>query len=374
MVRLEWGRSGVVASAVALAVVMGACGKAAPAADTPASVTGSNGQITIPDGSPLRSALSFDTARTVTLSDVVTATAAVESDPARTVKLFPPMAGRVVALNVHLGDPVRKGEPLVTLDSPDFTSAQADYAHALTAYRQAKNNLTRERDLAQYGIAAQRDVEQAETDFSQADGDRQRAASRLTVLGLDTSVVLKDQALVIRSPIEGRIIDLSVGSGEFHNDPTVPVMTIADLGTVWLSANVPEKDLHGIQAGDRAVAIVSAYPEDTIRGVVAMVGAVVDTATRMTKVRVTVPNPRGRLKPGMYATITFAARPRPRVVVPATSLLQVSDSDYVFVEVRPWTLERRAVVVGHLDGNRAIVRDGVSGGQRIVASQVVLLQ
>ena len=374
MVRLGWERSGVVAGAVALAVVMGACGKAAPAADTPASVTGSNGQITIPDGSPLRSALSFDTARTVTLSDVVTATAAVESDPARTVKLFPPMAGRVVALDVHLGDPVQKGEPLVTLDSPDFTSAQADYAHALTAYRQAKNNLTRERDLAQYGIAAQRDVEQAETDFSQADGDRQRAASRLTVLGLDTSVVLKDQALVIRSPIEGRVIDLSVGSGEFHNDPTVPVMTIADLGTVWLSANVPEKDLHGIQAGDRAVAIVSAYPEDTIRGVVAMVGAVVDTATRMTKVRVTVPNPRGRLKPGMYATITFAARPRPRVVVPATSLLQVSDSDYVFVEVRPWTLERRAVVVGRLDGNRAIVREGVSGGQRVVASQVVLLQ
>jgi len=374
MVRLGWERSGVVAGAFAVAVVMGACGKAAPAADTPASVTGSNGQITIPDGSPLRSALSFDTARTVTLSDVVTATAAVESDPARTVKLFPPMAGRVVALDVHLGDPVQKGEPLVTLDSPDFTSAQADYAHALTAYRQAKNNLTRERDLAQYGIAAQRDVEQAETDFSQADGDRQRAASRLTVLGLDTSVVLKDQALVIRSPIEGRVIDLSVGSGEFHNDPTVPVMTIADLGTVWLSANVPEKDLHGIQAGDRAVAIVSAYPEDTIRGVVAMVGAVVDTATRMTKVRVTVPNPRGRLKPGMYATITFAARPRPRVVVPATSLLQVSDSDYVFVEVRPWTLERRAVVVGRLDGNRAIVREGVSGGQRVVASQVVLLQ
>lgn len=351
-----------------------ACRKAAPAADAPASVTGSNGQITIPDGSPLRSALSFDTARTVTLSDVVTATAAVESDPSRTVKLFPPMAGRVVTLNVHLGDPVHKGEPLVTLESPDFTAAQADYAHALAAYRQAKSNLTRERDLAQYGIAAQRDVEQAETDFSQADGDRERAAARLSVLGLDTSVVLRDQALVIRSPIEGRIIDLTVGAGEFHNDPTVPVMTIADLGTVWLSANVPEKDLHGIQAGDRAVAVVSAYPEDTIRGVVAMVGAVVDTATRMTKVRVSVPNHAGRLKPGMYATITFAARPRPRVVVPATSLLQVSDSDYVFVEVGPWILERRAVLIGHLDGDHAIVREGITGGQRVVARQVVLLQ
>ena len=378
MVRLESKaarkRAGLVAGVVVLAVALGGCRKAAPAADVPASVTGSNGQITIPDGSPLRSALSFDTARTVTLSDVVTATAAVESDPSRTVKLFPPMAGRVVALGVRLGDPVHKGEVLVTLDSPDFTAAQADYAHALAAYRQARSNLARERDLAQYGIAAQRDVEQAETDFSQADGDRARAAARLSVLGIDTSVVLHDQALVIRSPIEGRIIDLSVGAGEYHNDPTVPVMTIADLGTVWLSANVPEKDLHGIRSGDRATAVVSAYPEDTIRGVVAMVGAVVDTATRMTKVRVSVPNRGGLLKPGMYATITFAAQPRARVVVPATSLLQVSDSDYVFVEVRPWTLERRPVVIGRLDGDRAIVREGVSSGQRVVARQVVLLQ
>ena len=123
-------------------------------------------------------------------------------------------------------------------------------------------------------------------------------------------------------------------------------MTIADLGTVWLSANVPEKDLHGIQAGDRAVAIVSAYPEDTHPGRRGHGGRRRrhrDADDQSARDR---PNPRGRLKPGMYATITFAARPRPRVVVPATSLLQVSDSDYVFVEVRPWTLERRAVVRG----------------------------
>jgi cobalt-zinc-cadmium efflux system membrane fusion protein len=104
MVRLERTSASLVAGVVVVVVVaLGGCRKAAPAASVPASVIGSNGQITIPDGSPLRSALSFDTARTVTLSDIVTATAAVESDPARTVKLFPPMAGRVVALNVRLG-------------------------------------------------------------------------------------------------------------------------------------------------------------------------------------------------------------------------------------------------------------------------------
>jgi cobalt-zinc-cadmium efflux system membrane fusion protein len=362
----------LVASGVALAVCVG-CRRASPPAEVPAMVTGSNGQVTIPEGSPLRATLSFDTARTVPVSDVVTATASVEPDPARTVKLFPPLAGRVVALHVQLGDQVRRGDPLITLDAPDFTSAQADLAHAATAYRQAKNNLDREHDLAKYGIAAQRDVEQAETDFSQADGDFHRAVSHLTLLGIDTSTALKDQALVIRSPVAGRVTDLSVGVGEFHNDPTVPVMTVADLATVWLTANVSEKDVHVVRVGDRAVAVFSAYPNDTIRGVVAKVGDVVDTATRMTKVRVTLANPGGRLKPGMYATVTFSGRPVPTVVVPSTSLLQVRDSNFVFVETGPWTFERRPVDIGRLVGGRTIVRDGLSGGQRVVSHQVVLL-
>jgi membrane fusion protein, heavy metal efflux system len=364
----------LVVASVTTVAALDACRQDAPAADSPAKVTQANGTVVIPEHSPLRSSLLFDTSRTTQVSDVVLATAGVESDPARTVKLFPPMAGRVVAIHVRLGDAVRKGQPLVTLDSPDFTSAQADYSHALIAYRQAKNNLARQQDLAKYGIAAQRDVEQAETDYSQADGDQRRAASRLTLLGIDSAQALRDQALIIRSPIAGRVTDLSVGVGEFHNDPTVAVMTVADLATVWLTANVPEKDLHGITVGDRAAAVLSAYPTDTVRGTVSAVGAVVDTGTRMTKVRVTLANPGERFKPGMYAIVTFSGRPKPTVVVPATSLLQVRDSSYVFVETVPWTLERRPVVIGPLQNGRAVVRAGLSGGQRIVAREVVLLQ
>jgi cobalt-zinc-cadmium efflux system membrane fusion protein len=354
-------------------VALGACRKSTPATETPAMIQ-SSGQVTIPEGSPLRGTLSFDTARSVPVSDIVTASATVESDPARTVRVFPPMAGRVIALHVQPGDQVRAGDPLITLDSPDFTSAQADLSHAITAYRQAKNSLARQRDLATYGIAAERDVEQAETDFSQAQGDLHRAAARLQLLGIDTAAAMKDQALIIHSPISGRVTDLSVGVGEFHNDPTVPVMTVADLATVWLTADVSEKDIHVVRVGDRAAAVFGAYPNDTVHGVVAKVGAVVDTATRMTKVRVVLVNSGDRLKPGMYAVVTFSGRPVPRVVVPATSLLQVRDSNFVFVETKPWTLERRPVVLGRLFGGLAIVRDGLSSGQRVVSHQVVLLQ
>jgi membrane fusion protein, heavy metal efflux system len=362
------------AAALTAVLLSVACRGRSSADAAPAMVTGSNGQVTIPEGSPLRSSLLFDTAQTVALSDVITATASVETVPELTVRVFPPMAGRVVALHAQLGDEVRRGDPLITLDSPDFTSAQADLAHAVTAYRQAKNNLAREHDLATYGIAAQRDVEQAETDFSQADGDLHRAVAHLTLLGIDTTTALTDQALVMRSPITGRVTDLSVGVGEFHNDPTVPVMTIADLATVWLTANVSEKDVHVVHVGDRAAAVLAAYPNDTVHGVVAQVGAIVDTATRMTKVRITLRNPGERFKPGMYATITFSGRPVPTVVVPATSLLQVRDSNFVYVETKPWTLERRAVVLGQLVNGRAVVREGLVSGQRVVSHQVVLLQ
>jgi cobalt-zinc-cadmium efflux system membrane fusion protein len=354
-------------------VVFAACGRSSEPPES-RTLLARGDTVQIPEGSPLRSGLVFDTVRSSMRSDVVLATAAVESDPAHTVRVFPPLAGRVLALHVALGDPVRVGQPLVTLDSPDFTSAQADYDHALVAFRQASNNLARERDLAQYGIAAQRDVEQAQTDYSQAQGDLRRAAAHLTLLGIDTATALKDQALVIRSPIAGRVTDLSVGVGEFHNDPTVSVMTVADIDTVYLAANVPEKDVHAVRVGEQASAVLAAYPRDTVRGAVTMVSDLVDTATRMTTARVRVPNPGGRLKPGMYGSIAFATRPQPAVVVPATSLLQVGDSVYVFVETRPWTLERRPVIVGIVDSGSAVVRQGLTRGQRIVASQVVLLQ
>jgi membrane fusion protein, heavy metal efflux system len=371
--RLSWPRG---AWLVLTATALGACSrKPAPAALADAATANAEpGVMTILEGSPLRERLAFDTARTSVRSEAVTVTASVEPDPVRTIRVLPPFTGRVLSVHVRLGDAVAAGDSLVTLSSPDFTSAQADYSHALIAFRQASHELARERDLAQYGIAATRDLEQAETDFSQADGDLRRATAHLTLLGIDTSNALSDQALVVRAPIAGHVTDLSVGVGEIRNDPTVPLMTISDLSSVYLTANVPEKDVGSVQVGERAAAVVSAYPDDTLHGLVSMVGAVVDTLTRMTKARVRMPNPGIRLKPGMYGSITFAAHPHTAVVVPATALLQVGDSTYVFVETRPWTLERRAVLVGSVDGSSAVIRQGLSGGERIVAREVVLLQ
>ena len=358
---------------VLLTLVMG-CGGRGDRAAPPTIVDQGAGQFTIPETSPLRTTLAFDTARTVSRGERLELTASVESDPARTVRLLPPFTGRVISVLVHAGDAVARGATVITMDSPDFTSAQADYVHALTAYHQASNNLDRERDLAKYGIAAQRDVDQAATDFAQAQGDLRRAASRLSLVGIDTAAARLDEALVVRSPVAGRVTDLSAGVGELRNDPTIPLMTIADLSVLYLTVNVPEEDIHGVEPGERASAVVSAYPLDTIYGTVSTVTDVVDTATRVLKARIRVANPGNRLKPGMFARVTVVGRPGPAVVVPATALLRVRDSTYVFVETTPWILQRRAVTPGEVDNGLVVVHGGIQAGERLVARQVVLLQ
>ena len=169
--------------ALRVASPWGACSgktKIAAGADT-TTVADEPGVVTILEGSPLRGRLAFDAARTSVRSEAVTVTASVEPDPVLTVHVLPTFTGRVLAVYVHHGDAVARGDSLVSISPPDFTSAQADYAHAVIAYHQASNNLACECDLAQYGVAATRDLEQAQTELSRADGDLRRAVAHLGI-------------------------------------------------------------------------------------------------------------------------------------------------------------------------------------------------
>jgi cobalt-zinc-cadmium efflux system membrane fusion protein len=331
-------------------------------------------KVSIPEGSPLRLRLVVDSVRTQLVRSRLTTAATVEADPSRLVRILLPMAGRVLSLRVRLGDVVARDQPLLTLDSPDFTAAFGDYAHTRSAFAQADNSLKRQRDLAVAGIAAKRDVDQAETDYTLAKGELQRARARLTSLGVNPDAATRQPSLVVRSPIRGKVIELSVGEGEFHNDATIPLMSVADLNTVWLTASVQERDIRHVARGQFVTAVVTAYPGDTVRGRVLAVGDLLDPDTRSAKVRVALPNNAGRLKPGMFGTVVFEGTPERAVTVPATAVLQLGDTSFVYVETKPWAFERRAILLGEPFGSRVVVTAGLQGGQRIVARQAVLLQ
>jgi cobalt-zinc-cadmium efflux system membrane fusion protein len=338
----------------------------------PVEVVHEGDRLVVPEDSPLRERLKVAAARIEKISTRLVVPAAVESDPARTAKITPPLPGRVVELYVRFGDSVTKNEPLLSLDSPDLVAAQTDYLKAQAALAQAERNVGRQRDLQQHGIGAQKELEQAQTDQKVAKGEVERAAVRLKLLGSDPGQLGK--ALVVRSPIDGRVVQFSVAPGEFHNDQNAVLMTVADLTTVWVTANVQEKDIRRIKIGEASNAVFAAYPGENVAGRVRFVGDLLDPDTRTTKVRMDFSNENGRLKPGMFATVTFTATAQPEIVVESTALVLIGDKTYVFVEVEPWAFVRRVVQTGQTQGKLAVVTKGLAEGERVVMQNAVLLQ
>jgi cobalt-zinc-cadmium efflux system membrane fusion protein len=177
----------------------------------------------------------------------------------------------------------------------------------------------------------------------------------------------------MKAPVAGSVIDLQMAPGAFLNDPTAPVMTIADLSTVWVTANVPEKDTSLVVKGQSVDVLFTAYPKEVFKGNVLFVSDVLDADTRRTKVRIAFANPDLRLKPNMFAKATFLASEQTMPVVPTTALVFRNESDQVFVEVAPWVFEARAIEIAYQLGSEAIVASGLNAGERIVVKGGVLL-
>jgi membrane fusion protein, heavy metal efflux system len=341
--------------------------------DTSAIVRKGN-RVTVPSASPLHGRLETEDAQSTNVEHQVTAPASVEADPARYARILPPLNGRVLQLFVHPGDSVKKGQELLTIDAPDFVGAQADYSRARGALAQAERTVTRQEDLASHGIIGQRDVDQARTDRDSAQSDFNRARDRLRLLGMDPDQTQLGAPLIVRSPLTGKVLDVSTATGEFRNDPTAPLMTVADLSDIWVTANVQEKDIHFVHRGDPAVATFAAYPTETFRGKVLFVADVLDPDTRTAKVRIAYSNQDGRLRPAMFATVTLKTWNTQELTVPTTALVMDGDRTTVFLQVEPNTYEQRPIVTGDQEGGRTIIKSSLEKGDKVLIREGALLQ
>ena len=353
-----------------------ACGGAKPAAtdDSGTALVRQGNRVIVPDHSPLQDRLQVEAVQRTTVQHQVTAPAAVEADPARQAKILPPLAGRVVELKVHPGDSVKKGQELLVLDAPDFVAAQADYTRAKTVLAQAGRNVTRQEDLATHGVIGQKDVDQARTERDSAQSDFDRAKDRLKSFGMDPDSVSSGSPLIVRSPMSGKVLDVTTAPGEFRNDPNVALMTVADLSTVWVTANVQEKDIHLVHKDDVATATFAAYPDEKFNGRVLFVADVLDPDTRTAKVRIAFGNEDGRLKPAMFATVILRTWTTSDLTVPTSSLVMAGNRTTVFVQLDPRTFEQRPVQVGEQQDSRTIITDGLAEGARVLVRNGALLQ
>ena len=330
-------------------------------------------RIRVPEGSSLRSRLSVVAASSQAVTPRLQLPAVVESDPARTAAVLTPLSGRLIALKVALGDRVSRGQIVAVIDSPDLGQALNDNAKAADSFKLTAKNLERQEAQHQLGVASDRDLDQAKSDHAQSAAEYTRTQARLKTLGVPADAGPSVRELFVTAPVAGSVTALNVAPGNMINDPTQPLMTIADLSTVWVTALVAEKDIAVVAKNQEAQVALSAYPDRVLSGKVLFVSDVIEPDSRRGKIRIAFANGDYALKPNMFATVVLSGAERFLIVLPSSALLMNNDRTSVFVATAPWTFERRNVEAELEEGSSVAIRSGVTAGEQVLVKGGILL-
>jgi cobalt-zinc-cadmium efflux system membrane fusion protein len=330
-----------------------------------------NGEVFLPEHSSIRDRVEIEEVNSKTVARTISSPASVEANPSKRANIFPPFNGRIVRLFVNMGDPVRSGQSLFEIYSPEAAEVQTEFISAKSALAQAERELRRKEALHERGISSLRELEEAQTAYEIAQSEKEGITQKMNITGL--SLTSPGGPLVVKSPINGRIVALDVASGEFINEAEEPLLIIADLSTVWVTASIQEKDLRFINKDLNVSIKFTAYPGETFEGKVLFVNDILDAETRTTRVRIEIDNPDFKIKPGMFANVNFHTSPEPAIVVPPGAVLQRRDFNYVYVETAPHTFEMRKVTTGETIDNQVIVLSGLTEGEKVIVKNAVLL-
>ncbi len=221
-------------------------------------------------------------------------------------------------------------------------------------------------------MSAESALAQSKAAVEQADASLEQAGRRLAVLGLTPGDFKQD--VVLRSPLAGKVLELSVVPGEFRNDTSASLMTIADLSTVWVTSQVPETYIRFVQVGERVEITLIAYPGESFHGRVSRIADTVDPQARTVKVQAEMENRHGRFRPEMYGSIHHIESTATLPVIPASAVVQDGDRTVVFVEDAPGHFTQRGVSIGKRVGDRVGVRSGLTPGESIVVDGGMLLK
>ncbi len=315
---------------------------------------------------------------------VTTGTVAFNGD--RSTQVLSPVSGPVTRLLVEPGAYVTSGTPLATVSSPDFAAAVGNYRKAVATATNLQRIAQQDVQLFNTDALSRRDLEQAQTDAAAAVADRESALEQIRSLGIDPSVIANVTAGnttpnvpgVIRAPISGTVVERTITPGQLLQAGTTPAFTIADLSTVWVMANVFEADLASVHKGEK-VSVTSPVSPTPFDGTVDYVGALVDSATRATTVRLVVRNRDDLLKRDMYVTVAIQVdQRRTGIVVPTDAVLRNDENlPFVFVATGSGSAThyaRRRVVLGSRIGNNYEITSGLNPGDHVVAEGALFLQ
>ena len=299
------------------------------------------------------------------------------------VQVFTPYQGRILALFGSVGDDVQTGQTLFTIDSPDLLQAESTLIAAAGVLELNNRNLARLKDLYATRAVSQRDVEQAASDQQTAEGNLRAARDAVRLFGktdadIDHIIAQRsaDPALVVPSPIAGRITARNAAPGLFVQPANAPApYTVANIDTMWMLANVAEADSAALRVGQPVQATVNALPGRVFDGKITTIGATVDPNTRRVLVRSEIKDPQHELRSGMFASFVISVgAPMRSPAIPLGGVVREGDGTMTaWVTADRHRFIRRSVKIGEQrDGYRQIL-EGVQAGELVATEGAIFL-
>ena len=296
---------------------------------------------------------------------------------AATVAVVPKVSGRLEAVNVRLGDQVRRGQLLATLEDRELreqvrqNEASLEVSRATVRQREAdlknaQSNLDRSRNLFARNLIARQTLDDAEAryDAALAQVDLAKAQGNQATARLDELRINLSNTRIL-SPVDGFVGSRSLDPGAFVGTNS-SFLSVVDIHFVRLVANLVEKDLRRIVLGMPAQVEVDAYPGEVFQGRVARLAPVLDPATRTAQMEVEVPNPASRLKPGMYARVQFVVLQRAdALTVPRNAIVDLEGTRGVFVADGK-TARFKPIKSGIVDGDAVEIIEGVPNDATVI--------
>lgn len=329
--------------------------------------------VILTENSSIRSNLTFHTVQEQPHSMEFSTTGVVKTIPTAYAEIAAPFAGRILRSFVQLGQHVQIGTPLFEISSPDYYNAQKEYFDAKQEFRQSELNLKRQQDLVKNAVGTQRDLEIAETEYSLRKTAFSNAGAALKIFQVNPEQLTLGQPLIVRSPIQGKLLSNRIIMGQYLKEDAEPIATIAELSKVWIAAQVKEKDIHFIQKLDEVQIKSAAFPERLFKGQIFHINEIIQEETRSVEVLVACDNTDLTLKPGMYVTLYFKNKVEQALLIPTEAIFQHEDKQFVYVKIDDSHFEKRNILTAGVNADYTIVTAGLQKGENIVAQGGFLL-
>jgi cobalt-zinc-cadmium efflux system membrane fusion protein len=307
----------------------------------------------------------------------------VDFDQDDTAQIYSPYAGRVLAVPAKAGDDVKKGQVLFTVQSPDLVQAESALISNAAIFNLSRQILERAHKMLAVQANAQKDLEQAVSDQQTAHGNYLASRNALKIFGKTEAQIDRliathtvDDALIITSPIDGRVTARSIAPGTLvQPGASSPAMVVADISRVWVVANVPEDEIARVRIGQPVDVSIDGQPSMKVHGAIGYIGSAADPATHRIGVRAQIDDPGHQMHPQTMASFTVqTGAPTPSVAVPPDAVVREGDGSMTVFTTRDGRrFERRQVQLGLQQQGMDQILAGLRPGEQLAGDGALFI-